>query len=61
VSGEEVAARVRAQYARQGRDPGTTGSVDPRRGSTPPKRLPPLAFSEDKVGHQLPRAIAGED
>jgi hypothetical protein len=60
VSGEEVAARVRAQYARQGRDPGTTGSVDPRRGSTPPKRLPPLAFSEDKVGHQLPRASAGE-
>ena len=31
VSGEEVAARARATYARQGRDPGVTGSVDPRR------------------------------
>jgi hypothetical protein len=62
VSGEEVAARVRAQYARQGRDPGVTGSVDPRRKGTPPKRLPPLAFSErDKVGHQLPLAVPGED
>ncbi len=62
VSGEEVAARVRAQYARQGRDPGVTGSVDPRRKSAPPKRLPPMAFSEgDKVGHQLPLAIPGED
>jgi len=62
VSGEEVAARVRAQYARQGRDPGVTGSVDPRRKATPPKRLAPMAFSEgDKVGHQLPLAIPGED
>ncbi len=62
VSGEEVAARVRAQYARQGRDPGVTGSVDPRRKGTSPKRLPPMAFSEgDKVGHQLPLAIPGED
>jgi len=62
VSGEEVAARVRAQYARQGRDPGVTGTVEPRRKSTPSKRLPPMAFSDgDKVGHQLPLAIPGED
>jgi hypothetical protein len=62
VTGEEVAARVRAQYARQGRDSGVTGSVDPPRKATPPKRLPPMAFSEgDKVGHQLPLAIPGED
>jgi hypothetical protein len=61
VSGEEVAARARAQYARQGRDAGFTGSVDPRRKSAPPKRLPPTAFAEDKVGHQLPLAIPGED
>jgi hypothetical protein len=60
VSGEEVAARARAHYARQGRDPGVTGSVDPRRNS-PPKRLPPTAFAPDKVGHQLPLAIPGED
>jgi hypothetical protein len=59
VSGEEVAARARAHYARQGRDPGVTGSVDPRR--TAPKRLPPTAFAPDKVGHQLPLAIPGED
>lgn len=58
VSGEEVAARVRAQYARQGRDPGVTGTV--RKGA-PQKRLPPSAFAEDKVGHQLPLAIPGED
>jgi Extensin-like protein C-terminus len=61
MSGEEVAARVRAQYARQGRDPNITGSVDPRRTSAPPRRLPPTAFAVDKVGHQLPLAIAGED
>ena len=62
VPGEEVAARVRAQYARQGRDPGVTGSVEPRRKATPPKRLAPMAFSEgEKVGHQLPLAIPGED
>ena len=61
VSGEEIAARARAQYARQGRDPGVTGSVDPRRKSAPPKRLPPTAFADDKVGHQLPLAIPGED
>ena len=60
VSGEEVAARARAHYARQGRDPGVTGSVDPRR-TAPPKRLPPTAFAPDKVGHQLPLAIPGED
>ena len=30
VSGEEVAARARATYARQGRDPGVTGTVDPQ-------------------------------
>jgi extensin-like protein len=62
VSGEEVAARVRAQYARQGRDPYVTGSVDPRRKNAPQKRLPPTAFADqDKVGHQLPLAVPGED
>lgn len=66
VSGEEVAARARAHYARQGRDRGVTGSVDPRRKGAPSKgaaqrRLPPTAFAEDKVGHQLPLAIPGED
>jgi hypothetical protein len=60
VSGEEVAARARATYARQGRDPYSTGSVDTRRGAAP-KRLPPTAFANDKVGHQLPLAIPGED
>jgi hypothetical protein len=60
VSGEEVAARARATYARQGLDPGHTGSVDPRRKAAQ-KRLPPTAFAEDKVGHQLPLAIPGED
>ncbi len=61
VSGEEIAARVRAQYAREGRDPGYTGSADPRRRNTSSKRLPPMGFAEDKVGHQLPLAIPGED
>jgi Extensin-like protein C-terminus len=59
VSGEEVAARARATYARQGREPNVTGSVDPRR--PPPRRLPPAAFAPDKVGHQLPLAIPGAD
>jgi hypothetical protein len=57
VSGEEVAARARATYARQGRDPNVTGSV----GRGTPKRLRPNAFAEDKVGHQLPHAVPGED
>jgi Extensin-like protein C-terminus len=62
VSGEEVAARVRTQYARQGRDPGFTGSADPRRKTTTSsKRLPPMSFADDKVGHQLPLAVPGED
>jgi hypothetical protein len=60
VSGEEVAARARALYARQGRETGFTGSVDPRRKSGP-KRQSPAAFADDKVGHQLPLAIPGED
>jgi hypothetical protein len=60
VSGEEVAARARAQYARQGRDIGATGSVDPRR-KAPARRVTPTAFAPDKVGHQLPLAIPGED
>jgi Extensin-like protein C-terminus len=59
VSGEEVAARARAVYARQGRDSGATGSVDRR--SVPPKRSAPTAFASGKVGHQLPLAIPGED
>jgi hypothetical protein len=60
VSGEEVAARARAQYARQGRDIGATGSVDPRR-KAPARRVTPTVFAPDKVGHQLPLAIPGED
>jgi hypothetical protein len=55
VSGEEVAARARAHYAQQGRDPSVTGSVGSRR------KGPPPAFAEDKIGHQLPLAIPGED
>jgi extensin-like protein len=58
VSGEEVAARARAHYARQGRDPSATGSVDRK---TPTKRLPPTAFAPENGGHQLPRAVPGED
>jgi hypothetical protein len=68
VSGEEVAARVRARYAQQGREPGVTGSVGARpsqgvarSGKGAAKRLPPPAFAEDKIGHQLPLAIPGED
>ena len=56
VSGEEVAARARAQYARQGRDPSFTGSVP--KGT---KRIQPTSFAEDKVGHQLRIAVPGED
>ena len=60
VSGEEVAARARAHYAQQGRDPNVTGSVGTRRKGAKP--LPPNAFvAEDKIGHQLPLAIPGED
>ena len=59
VSGEEVAARARAQYARQGRDPSFTGSVP--KDSKANKRTQPTAFAEDKIGHQLPIAIPGED
>ncbi|MPZ39753.1 MAG: extensin [Rhizobiales bacterium] len=61
VSGEEIAARARARYARGGRDPGFTGSANPRRKSTPSKRLPPMGFADDKIGHQLPLAVPGED
>ena len=59
VSGEEVAARARAQYARQGRDPSFTGSVP--KSSKETKRGQPNAFAEDKVGHQLRIAVPGED
>jgi hypothetical protein len=58
VSGEEIAARVRGHYARQGRDPSVTGSLDPRRASTKARRP---ASDHDKVGHQLPFAVPGED
>jgi hypothetical protein len=58
VSGEEVAAKAQAHYARQGRDTNVTGSVGKRKSA---KQLPPPAFTEDKVGHQLPLAIPGED
>ena len=58
VSGEEVAARARAVYAKRGGDPSVTGSV--RRGS-PAKRVAPTAFTEEKSGHILPLAIPGED
>jgi hypothetical protein len=57
VSGEEIAARVRPRYAGPGRDPSFTGTVDPRRRSA----LPTHAADHDKVGHQLPFAVPGED
>lgn len=60
VSGDEIAARVRGQYAKQGRDPYTTGSVDTRRQSPPPQRRA-AAVDPNKVGHQLPFAVPGED
>lgn len=59
VSGEEVAARVRGHYARQGRDPSVTGSLNPRRASATAR--PRSASDHDKVGHQLPFAVPGED
>jgi hypothetical protein len=58
VSGEEIAARVRGHYARQGREPSVTGSLDPRRVSTKARRP---ASDQNKVGHQLPFAVPGED
>jgi hypothetical protein len=60
VSGEEVAARVRARYAKRNGDPAVTGSVKSRSRQSPPRR-PPAAFVEDKVGHVLPIAVPGED
>jgi hypothetical protein len=59
VSGEEIAARARSRYAGQGRDPSFTGSVEARRRTTLPKRQ--SALDDDKVGHQLPFAVPGED
>ena len=58
VSGDEVAARVRGQHAQQGRDPAATGSVDPRHQGTPRRAA---AVDPNKVGHQLPFAVPGED
>ena len=59
VSGEEVAARARATLRPAGPRSGRH-RLGGRKG-TPPKRLPPTAFAADKVGHQLPLAIPGED
>ncbi len=59
VPGEQVAARVRRQYSNAShvRDPIVTGTVAPRRANTPAGGL----AAKDKVGHQLPFAIPGED
>jgi hypothetical protein len=62
VSGEEVAARVRARYAQQGRGPQVTGSISQRRKGAAVRSLPPSSFAaEEKAGHQLPLAVPGED
>ncbi|MGH6770314.1 MAG: extensin family protein, partial [Xanthobacteraceae bacterium] len=59
VSGEEVAARARAHYAKRGVDPSVTGSVGK---AAKKKRQPPTAFAEEEqAGHILPRAVPGED
>jgi hypothetical protein len=60
VSGEVVAARARARYARRG-DAAVTGSVVSRGRNSPKRALSPTAFTEDKVAPVLPAAIPGED
>ncbi len=62
VSGEEVAARARARYAaRRGGEPSVTGSVAPRRLASPPRRISPTAYSDDRSDRDLPIAEPGND
>jgi extensin-like protein len=56
VSGDEIAARARARYARH--DTGVTGSIGPRGGQAR-HAVPPNAYSDED--RALPDAVAGED
>jgi len=60
VSGDLVAARARAHYAGT-RDPAVTGSVAPRRLASPPRRISPTAYSDDRSDRDLPIAEPGND
>jgi hypothetical protein len=59
VAGDEIAARVRAQYAKQGRDPYATGSVDTRRQAHRP-RAPPRSI-QTKWGTSCPPSPGGRE
>jgi hypothetical protein len=62
VSGDEVAARARSVYAaKRGGEPSVTGTIGPRRLGSPPKRLPPVAYSDDRDNRDLPPAQPGDD
>ncbi len=58
VSGDEVAARVRARYAGRG-DGGVTGSIPSSRGAA--RRHVPVSAYDDDDGRNLPEAVPGED
>ncbi len=61
VSGEEVAARARSQFAARRGEPSVTGSVSLHRLPSPPKRIGSNAFSDERSDRDLPDAIPGED
>jgi hypothetical protein len=61
VSGEEVAARVRAHYANKRGDPSVTGSISSRRKPAPLKRSAPTAYSDGRWDGRLPIAEPGDD
>jgi hypothetical protein len=62
VAGEEVAARARATYAgKRIGDASVTGSIAPRRLPSPPLRLRANAYSNERIGHDLPFAEPGND
>ena len=61
VSGEEVAARARSQYAAKHGEPAVTGSISSRRSSTQKKRFAPTAYSDGRWDGHLPIAEPGDD
>jgi hypothetical protein len=60
VSGEEVAARARARYAKRG-EPSVTGSISSRRSSMPKKQFAPSAYADGRWDGRLPIAEPGDD
>ena len=61
VSGEEVAARARGQFAARRGEPSVTGSVTLHRLPSPARRIRSDAFSDERSDRDLPDAVPGAD